>query len=77
MRAWVQRREAEAESRVLAHLAKCPYGDFGYEISKATRLRAGRLYPVLHRLEEQGRITARWGQPIRPDGPRRRIYESP
>ena len=52
----------------------------GYEIAKRIRLRSerslkigeGQLYPALHRLEQDGRITAEW---VPQDGkPARRVY---
>jgi len=53
----------------------------GYEISKRIKERGGetlavgegRLYPALHKLEADGKVTARW-EP-REGKPPRRIYE--
>lgn len=52
----------------------------GYDISKLIRIRSGgalqfhvtSLYPLLHRLEEEGAIEGRWVE--KPDQRRRRYY---
>ena len=46
----------------------------GYELSKATGLKSGTLYPVLMRLSEQGLLESRWQDPERPGLPPRHIY---
>jgi PadR family transcriptional regulator PadR len=54
---------------------------YGYEIAARIRERSGdlfapsegSLYPVLHRLERQGALTASWRASER--GPRRRYYQ--
>lgn len=33
---------------------------FGYDLWRATRIRAGRLYPALTRLEQQGLVRTGW-----------------
>ncbi|HTX32874.1 MAG TPA: helix-turn-helix transcriptional regulator [Solirubrobacteraceae bacterium] len=33
---------------------------YGFELTKATRLKAGSLYPILQRLVSEGWLTARW-----------------
>ena len=53
---------------------------YGYEIAQRLRERSqaqltpseGSLYPALHRLEQQGALTAQWRESDR--GPRRRYY---
>jgi PadR family transcriptional regulator PadR len=55
--------------------------DYGYGIVKrifeqsrqTIRWRQGTLYPVLHRLEEQGLVTSAWKGPKK--GRRRRYYQ--
>ena len=46
----------------------------GYELSKATGLKSGTLYPVLMRLSEQGLLESRWQDPERPGLPPRHVY---
>ena len=72
------RRKQGHETLVINALASC--ADMtGGEISRAVGLGIGRLYPVLMRLEEHGRITSRWEtETPRPEGPpRRRFYALP
>ncbi|MGO9960993.1 MAG: helix-turn-helix transcriptional regulator [Solirubrobacteraceae bacterium] len=33
---------------------------FGLEVLRATNMRSGSLYPILHRLEEQGLLGGAW-----------------
>jgi DNA-binding HxlR family transcriptional regulator len=33
---------------------------YGYELSRATKLKSGTLYPILMRLEKYGLLEARW-----------------
>ena len=62
---------------VLAVLRQGP--SYGYEIQRQIKQRSdgvldwseGMLYPVLHRLEKQGLVEARWGQA---DSGRKRKY---
>ena len=57
-------------------------GLHGYEISKrinaqggeAIRLKEGQLYPILHRLENEGRIASEWEQTAAAGKPARRVY---
>jgi PadR family transcriptional regulator, regulatory protein PadR len=68
---------ASSKPIVLSILAKAE--SYGYEIIQKVRLLSGErlqwtdgmLYPVLHRLEEEGLIRSRWG---RSDLGRRRRY---
>lgn len=72
------RRRQKHETLVIEALSAC--ADMtGGEISRATGMGIGRLYPVLMRLEDLGRITSRWeSETPRPDGPpRRRFYALP
>jgi DNA-binding PadR family transcriptional regulator len=45
-----------------------------YPLSRAAGLRSGRLYRVLIRLEQDGRIASGWANSL-PGKPRRRWYE--
>jgi len=47
---------------------------YGYEISQATGLQSGTLYPILMRLSDRGLLEARW-QPAPTAGrPPRHVY---
>ncbi|HEX3993194.1 MAG TPA: PadR family transcriptional regulator [Acetobacteraceae bacterium] len=46
----------------------------GYDLSKATGLRSGTLYPLLMRLSEQGLLESQWQDSERPGLPPRHIY---
>ena len=49
---------------VLGELLTDPgVGRYGYELTKATGLASGTLYPILMRLEERGLLEARWEFP--------------
>ncbi len=62
---------------VLRAMLDSPSGQFyGFELSKATGLKAGTLYPMLSRLEEAGWITGTWEDvdPAEVRRPARRYY---
>src|SRR5260370_31101884 len=74
-------KELVAASAAPLVLSILEEGDsYGYAILQRVRALSGgeiawtdgMLYPVLHRLETQGQIRARWAQS--PAGPRRRYY---
>jgi DNA-binding PadR family transcriptional regulator len=46
----------------------------GYELSKATGLKSGTLYPILIRLSYQGFLHSRWKDAERPGRPPRHVY---
>ncbi|MFW6198598.1 MAG: PadR family transcriptional regulator [Acidobacteriota bacterium] len=51
---------------------------YGFEISQATGLRRGTVYPILRRLEDAGLVSSRWEEPedARAQGrPPRKYYE--
>ena len=47
---------------------------YGLEISKATGLKSGSLYPILMRLNERGMLDSCWLEPERPGRPPRHGY---
>ena len=47
---------------------------YGLEISKATCLKSGTLYPILMRLDERGLLESCWLEPERPGRPARHGY---
>jgi PadR family transcriptional regulator, regulatory protein PadR len=47
---------------------------YGLEISKATGLKSGSLYPILMRLDERGMLDSCWLEPERPGRPPRHGY---
>ena len=46
----------------------------GYDLSKATGLKSGSLYPTLIRLADQGYLESRWREPEKPGRPPRHAY---
>jgi PadR family transcriptional regulator PadR len=46
----------------------------GYDLSKATGIKSGTLYPLLMRLTEQGLLDSRWEGPDRTGLPPRHVY---
>ena len=46
----------------------------GYELSKATALKSGTLYPILIRLSDLGFLDSRWKEAERPGRPPRHVY---
>ncbi|TNB48142.1 PadR family transcriptional regulator [Martelella lutilitoris] len=64
--------------RVLSAILERPFDRFsGAEISKATGLASGSLYPILMRLERAGWLHSEWeaGDPKALGRPRRRYYK--
>lgn len=51
-----------------------PRPNYGYDLSKATGLKSGTLYPLLQRLHEQGYLDAQWEDSPHPGKPPRHIY---
>jgi PadR family transcriptional regulator, regulatory protein PadR len=47
---------------------------YGMEISKATGLKSGSLYPILMRCDERGLLESCWLEPERPGRPPRHGY---
>lgn len=47
---------------------------YGYELSKATGLASGTLYPLLMRLNDRGFLDSRWQEPERAGRPPRHAY---
>lgn len=50
---------------------------WGYDLTKRAGIRSGVLYPVLHRMLEEGWLTDGWEDPVSIQGkrPPRRYYE--
>lgn len=60
---------------VLAALLRTyPDHTHGYDLSRATDLKSGTLYPILQRLNEQGHLNAVWEDSPHPGKPRRHLY---
>lgn len=47
---------------------------YGYELSKATGVKSGTLYPTLARLSDQGLLEAEWRAALEPGRPARHAY---
>ena len=61
--------------RLVAELLDTPRNwRHGYELSKATGLKSGTLYPILMRLADQGLLSAKWEESDRPGVPTRHVY---
>jgi PadR family transcriptional regulator PadR len=61
--------------RLLAELLESPRTwRHGYELSKATSLKSGTLYPILMRLADQGLLASKWADSERPGVPPRHVY---
>ncbi|SEI84370.1 transcriptional regulator, PadR family [Deinococcus reticulitermitis] len=60
---------------VLASLLRTyPAHTYGYDLSRATELKSGTLYPILQRLHEQGYLEAGWEPSPHAGKPPRHIY---
>ncbi|WP_420596609.1 PadR family transcriptional regulator [Deinococcus sp.] len=60
---------------VLAQLLTLhPEWAHGYDLSKATDLKGGTLYPLLRRLHESGHLDAEWENSPLPGKPPRHLY---
>ena len=60
---------------LLTAMARAPRSwQHGYDLSKATGLRSGTLYPLLIRLSDQGLLESRWEEPEKPGRPPRHAY---
>lgn len=46
----------------------------GYELSKATQLLSGTLYPILMRLSDRGFLEHKWVDSQEPGHPQRHVY---
>ena len=71
-------RLSQPALKVLRALLENPrQGQSGAEISKATKVGAGTLYPLLARFESAGWMTGEWEQlrPHETGKPRRRFYK--
>lgn len=69
------RRPSAQTLNVLAALEEAPGGWlYGLQISEATGLKSGSLYPILIRLSERGLLESRWLEPERPGRPPRHAY---
>ncbi|WP_414656399.1 PadR family transcriptional regulator [Deinococcus sp. VB343] len=55
-------------------LSAYPAQTYGYDLSKATDLKSGTLYPILQRLHEQGYLDAEWEPSPHAGKPPRHVY---
>ncbi len=68
------RAPSAATRYALTCLLEAPAGMHGYDISRATGIKAGTLYPMLIRLAEQGHLEAAWQSAPENGRPPRHIY---
>jgi DNA-binding PadR family transcriptional regulator len=47
---------------------------YGYELSQATGLKSGTLYPILMRLSDRGLLESKWQPSPQPSRPPRHMY---
>ena len=62
---------------LLSAMLDCPYDEwYGLELSKASDIKSGTLYPILARLEHAGWLASTWEDvdPSVAGRPRRRLY---
>jgi DNA-binding PadR family transcriptional regulator len=70
-----RRRPSQQTFAVLAALLDAPASwHYGLQLSRATRLKSGTLYPILMRLAERGLLDSRWEPPDQPGLPARHMY---
>lgn len=55
-------------------LATRPQPSYGYNLSRATGLKSGTLYPILQRLHDQGFLRAEWESAPPGGRPPRHLY---
>jgi DNA-binding PadR family transcriptional regulator len=68
-------RSSKQTILLLAVLARdAEHWRHGYDLSQATGLKSGTLYPLLIRLSDQGWLEARWTEPEREGRPPRHEY---
>jgi PadR family transcriptional regulator, regulatory protein PadR len=69
------RRSSSQTLTVLMALLEQPQQwQYGYELSKSTRLKSGTLYPILMRLSDQGFLHSRWKDAEQVGRPPRHVY---
>lgn len=69
------RRPSSQTLSVLNLLAQRPDAWlYGLEITEATNLKSGSLYPILSRLAERGWLESQWLEPSMPGRPPRHAY---
>ncbi len=69
------RPHSKQTAAVLSAIANSQHDwSYGLEISKATGLKSGSLYPILMRLDERGLLESCWLEPERPGRPPRHGY---
>ena len=69
------RNASHQARRLLAELLTQPQAwRHGYDLSKATGLQSGTLYPLLIRLSDQGLLESDWRAPLQPGRPARHAY---
>ena len=59
---------------LMALLTSYPAQTYGYDLSKASALKSGTLYPILQRLHGQGYLEAEWEPSPHEGKPPRHVY---
>lgn len=74
MRGWFRRRQLEAETLILSALDLAGGWAYSLDLMRTCRMRAGRFYPALGRLEDAGLVEAKWDESEPNAKRRRRMY---
>lgn len=74
MKGYFARRRARREVTVLAVMEPPLKPWFAYDLMRVARVSSGIVYPLLARLEREGRVESRWVQPANSTAPIRRLY---
>jgi DNA-binding PadR family transcriptional regulator len=69
-----RRASAQAEALLATLLQRRRSWSYGYELSKATGLQSGTLYPLLIRLCDDGLLEDSWQESADPGAPPRHMY---
>lgn len=69
-----QRAPSKATRQMLATLLKTPSGLHGYDITQATGIGPGTLYPMLARLEDRELLSSEWEAAKEQGRPPRKVY---
>jgi PadR family transcriptional regulator len=65
----------QTQAVLAALLSRASVWHYGYDLSKATGLKSGTLYPILMRLEAHGWLQAQWEDSPPSGKPPRHLYK--
>jgi DNA-binding PadR family transcriptional regulator len=70
-----QNASRQTQALLAALVSAASEWHYGYDLSKATGLKSGTLYPILMRLEAHGWLEARWEDAPPSGKPPRHLYK--